>query len=198
MYTAANLLANTPAQLLPARELMAFTPASHILLVPWGVALPFVTLVTHYRGLRKADPAALLLARRWSAVTAVQFAVGVVTVYVLVFGAFLTVVLKMRSRWRLADSGAAGVLAGSAAGWARYSSVAAVALLVGAWGFAQKPYLVPTSLTVQQGAGASAPLQWMLVVAAVALVLIGPALVVLYRLDTHGVLEPLADEDVAR
>ena len=92
----------------------------------------------------------------------------------------------------------ARLVAGSAAGWARYSSVAAVALLVGAWGFAQKPYLVPTSLTVRQGAGASAPLQWMLVVAAVALVLIGPALVVLYRLDTHGVLEPLADEDVAR
>lgn len=92
----------------------------------------------------------------------------------------------------------AWLVAGSAAGWARYTSVATVALLVAAWGFAQKPYLVPTSLTVQQGAGADAPLQWMLVVAAVALVLIGPALVVLYRLDTHGVLEPLADEDVAR
>ncbi|MFI6847916.1 cytochrome d ubiquinol oxidase subunit II [Kitasatospora sp. NBC_00085] len=92
----------------------------------------------------------------------------------------------------------AWLVAGSAAGWARYTSVAVVALLVAAWGFAQKPYLVPTSLTVQQGAGASAPLQWMLIVVAVALVFIGPALVVLYRLDTHGVLEPLADEDVAR
>ncbi|MEU9419973.1 cytochrome d ubiquinol oxidase subunit II [Streptomyces sp. NPDC051000] len=90
----------------------------------------------------------------------------------------------------------AWLVAGRAAGWARYSSVAVVALLVAAWGFAQRPYLVPTSLTVQQGAGASAPLQWMLVVALVALVLIGPALVVLYRLDTHGVLEPLTDEDV--
>ncbi|MCX5208213.1 cytochrome d ubiquinol oxidase subunit II [Kitasatospora sp. NBC_00240] len=89
------------------------------------------------------------------------------------------------------------LVAGQAAGWARYSSVAVVALLVAAWGFAQRPYLVPTSLTVQQGAGADAPLQWMLVVAAVALVFIGPALVVLYRLDTHGVLEPLTDEDVA-
>ncbi|MCZ4122342.1 cytochrome d ubiquinol oxidase subunit II [Streptomyces sp. H39-S7] len=90
------------------------------------------------------------------------------------------------------------LVAGPAAGWARYTSVATVALLVAAWGFAQRPYLVPTSLTVQQGAGASASLQWMLIIAAVALVLIGPALVVLYRLDTHGVLEPLADEDVAR
>ncbi|WP_328540404.1 cytochrome d ubiquinol oxidase subunit II [Streptomyces sp. NBC_00344] len=91
----------------------------------------------------------------------------------------------------------ARLVAGAGAGWARYSSVGAVALLVAAWGLSQRPYLVPTSLTVQQGAGASAPLQWMLIVAAVALVLIGPALVVLYRLDTHGVLEPLTDEDVA-
>ncbi|MFC8447469.1 cytochrome ubiquinol oxidase subunit I [Kitasatospora sp. NPDC057223] len=85
MNTAAHLLANTPAQLLPARELMAFTLASHILLVPLGVALPFVTLVMHHRGLRKADPTALLLARRWSAVMAVQFAVGIVTGTVLSF-----------------------------------------------------------------------------------------------------------------
>ncbi len=92
----------------------------------------------------------------------------------------------------------AWLVGGPAAGWARYSSVAVVALLVAAWGSAQRPYLSPTSLTVQQGAGASAPLQWMLIVAAVALVFIGPALVVLYRLDTHGVLEPLTDEDVDR
>ncbi|MEV8094778.1 cytochrome d ubiquinol oxidase subunit II [Kitasatospora sp. NPDC085879] len=87
------------------------------------------------------------------------------------------------------------LVAGPAAGWTRYSAVAVVALTVAAWGFAQRPYLVPTSLTVQQGAGASAPLQWMIIVAAVALVFIGPALVVLYRLDTHGVLEPLTDQD---
>lgn len=83
MNTAAHLLANTPAQLLPARELMAFTLGCHIMLVPFGVALPFITLVMHYRGLRKNDPVAMLLARRWSAVMAVQFAVGIVTGTVL-------------------------------------------------------------------------------------------------------------------
>lgn len=83
MNNAAYFLANTPAQLLPARELMAFTLASHIMLVPFGVALPFITLVMHYRGLRKNDPVAMLLARRWSAVMAVQFAVGIVTGTVL-------------------------------------------------------------------------------------------------------------------
>ncbi|MFE4248024.1 cytochrome ubiquinol oxidase subunit I [Streptomyces sp. NPDC056910] len=86
MLSTAALLANsTPAQLLPARELMAFTLASHILLVPFGVALPFITLLMHHRALRRNDPVALTLARRWSAVMAVQFAVGVVTGTVLSF-----------------------------------------------------------------------------------------------------------------
>ncbi|MBT2389202.1 cytochrome ubiquinol oxidase subunit I [Streptomyces sp. ISL-1] len=85
MHTTLHLLADAPAQLLPARQLMAFTLASHIILVPLGVALPLITLLMHYRGLRRNDPVALLLARRWSAVMAVQFAIGVVTGTVLSF-----------------------------------------------------------------------------------------------------------------
>ncbi|GHB68540.1 cytochrome ubiquinol oxidase subunit I [Streptomyces cirratus] len=85
MNSAIAIMADTPPQLLPARELMAFTLASHILLVPFGVALPAITLLMHYRGLRKGDAVALLLARRWSAVMAVQFAIGVVTGTVLSF-----------------------------------------------------------------------------------------------------------------
>ncbi|MEU8465801.1 cytochrome ubiquinol oxidase subunit I [Streptomyces sp. NPDC029003] len=85
MHTTVHLLADSPAQLLPARELMAFTLASHIILVPMGVALPLITLVMHHRGLRRGDATALLLARRWSAVMAVQFAIGVVTGTVLSF-----------------------------------------------------------------------------------------------------------------
>jgi len=80
-----QFLADGPPQLLPARELMAFTLGSHILLVPFGVALPAITLLMHYRGLRKGDAVALLLARRWSAVMAVQFAIGIVTGTVLSF-----------------------------------------------------------------------------------------------------------------
>jgi cytochrome d ubiquinol oxidase subunit I len=79
MHTTVTLLADAPAQLLSARELMAFTLVSHIILVPLGVALPVITLLMHHRGLRRNDPTALLLARRWSAVMAVQFAFGVVT-----------------------------------------------------------------------------------------------------------------------
>lgn len=44
MSPSLHLLADAPAQLLPARELMAFTLASPIILVPLGVAFPFITL----------------------------------------------------------------------------------------------------------------------------------------------------------
>jgi cytochrome d ubiquinol oxidase subunit I len=73
-----------PEQLLPAREAMAFVLGFHIILVPFGVALPFLMLVANYRGLR-GDPDALLLARRWSQVAAVLFAVGAVSGTVLSF-----------------------------------------------------------------------------------------------------------------
>jgi cytochrome d ubiquinol oxidase subunit I len=74
-----------PPQMLPAREQMAFTLMFHIVLVPLGVALPFLTLVMHYIGLRRKDAVALQLARRWSTVMAIQFAVGVVTGTILSF-----------------------------------------------------------------------------------------------------------------
>ncbi|WP_406001031.1 cytochrome d ubiquinol oxidase subunit II [Streptomyces sp. NBC_00829] len=80
-------------------------------------------------------------------------------------------------------------------GWTRYTSVASVALTVGAWGFAQRPYLLPTTLTVAEAAGAAHTLNWLVIVTAIAIVLVGPALVLLYRLDTLGELEPLADAD---
>jgi cytochrome bd ubiquinol oxidase subunit I len=72
-------------QLLPAREQMAFTLGFHIILVPFGVAFTFLMLVLNYRGLRRGDDRALLLARRWSKVAAVLFAVGAVSGTVLSF-----------------------------------------------------------------------------------------------------------------
>lgn len=80
-------------------------------------------------------------------------------------------------------------------GWSRYTSVASVALVVGAWGLAQRPYLLPTSLTVTEAAGAAHTLRWLMIVTAIAIVLVGPALVLLYRLDTMGELEELTDAD---
>ncbi len=64
---------------------MAFTLAYHIILVPMGVTLPLLTVLMEGIGLRRNDPIALRLARRWSVVMAVQFAVGAVTGTVLSF-----------------------------------------------------------------------------------------------------------------
>jgi len=69
--------------LLAARELMAFTLGVHIILVPFGVAFPCITLVANYRWLRHGDPIARQLAEHWSKVMAVLFAVGAVTGTVL-------------------------------------------------------------------------------------------------------------------
>jgi cytochrome d ubiquinol oxidase subunit I len=75
----------TPSQLLPAREQIAFTLAFHIILVPFGVAFTFLMMIANYRGLKHGDAEALLLARRWSKVAAVLFAVGAVSGTVLSF-----------------------------------------------------------------------------------------------------------------
>ncbi|MFE1285773.1 cytochrome d ubiquinol oxidase subunit II [Streptomyces sp. NPDC058751] len=82
-------------------------------------------------------------------------------------------------------------------GWSRCSAVATVALAVLAWGFAQRPYLLPTTLTVSEAAGAAHSLRWLGIVTLVAVVLVGPALVLVYRLDTKGRLEPLTDADTS-
>jgi cytochrome bd ubiquinol oxidase subunit I len=68
-----------------ARAQMAFTLAFHIVLVPLGVSWAFITLVANYRGIRRDDADALLLAQRWSKLMAVTFAVGAVTGTVLSF-----------------------------------------------------------------------------------------------------------------
>jgi cytochrome d ubiquinol oxidase subunit I len=81
----APLLAADPAALLPSREQMAFTLAYHIVLVPLGVVFPLITIVMEAIGLRRRDEVALRLARRWSVVMAIQFAVGAVTGTILSF-----------------------------------------------------------------------------------------------------------------
>jgi cytochrome d ubiquinol oxidase subunit I len=68
-----------------ARAQMAFTLATHIILVPLGVSWAFMTLIANYRGIKKQDEDALRLAQRWSKYMAVTFAVGAVTGTVLTF-----------------------------------------------------------------------------------------------------------------
>src|SRR5690349_8032895 len=79
------LLLDAETALLPSRIQMAFTLATHVLLVPLGVAMPAITLLMEGIGIWRKDPTALRIARRWSVVMAVQFAVGAVTGTILSF-----------------------------------------------------------------------------------------------------------------
>jgi cytochrome d ubiquinol oxidase subunit I len=72
-------------ELLAARSQMAFTLGFHIILACLGVGMPTMVLIANAIGLRRGNPAALLLAKRWSTVMAVTFAVGAVTGTVLSF-----------------------------------------------------------------------------------------------------------------
>jgi len=75
----------------------------------------------------------------------------------------------------------------------RWAATATVASTVFAWGMAQRPYILPTTLTIQQAAGDRNSLRWLVFVTVVALILVVPSLIVLYRLDTRGRL--VSDHD---
>ena len=77
--------AATPADLVAARSQMALTLGFHIVLACLGVALPAMMLIAEARGHRRGDVDALLLARHWSSIVAVTFAVGAVSGTVLSF-----------------------------------------------------------------------------------------------------------------
>ena len=78
-------VAPEPEGLLPARNQMALSLGWHIVLACFGVAFPAMIFVVHRRGLRRGDPVALELAKRWSKVSAVLFAIGAVSGTVLSF-----------------------------------------------------------------------------------------------------------------
>jgi cytochrome bd ubiquinol oxidase subunit I len=68
-----------------ARSQMGITLSFHIVFACFGVALPAVVMIAHYRGLRHDDRDALVLARRWSKVMAVFVSVGAVSGTLLSF-----------------------------------------------------------------------------------------------------------------
>jgi len=78
-------LALPSSQVVPARAQMGSSLGFHIILACMGIAFPAVVMAAHYRGLRRGDADALLLARRWSRVMAVLVAVGAVSGTVLSF-----------------------------------------------------------------------------------------------------------------
>ena len=72
-------------------------------------------------------------------------------------------------------------------------AVAAVVAVIWGWGVAQHPYLLPQTLTIDQGAGASETLTAVLVVFGVAVVVVIPALALLFTLDQRTLLEEEAE-----
>ena len=71
-------------ELIAARYQMALSLGFHIVLSCFGVAFPTMIYVVHRRGLG-GDEVALTLARKWSKVAAVLFAVGAVSGTILSF-----------------------------------------------------------------------------------------------------------------
>jgi cytochrome d ubiquinol oxidase subunit II len=118
-----------------------------------GLLLGVAALIALYFDQRRMFD--LLVRRGWP----------LLTIGVLALGA--TFWLTARGRWR-------GL---------RPAAVLGVAALVWAWAVAQYPYLLPFSLTIEEGAAAPATMRWVLVWFAVAVVLVGPALVLVYTLD---------------
>ena len=75
----------------------------------------------------------------------------------------------------------------------RVLAVGAVVAVIWGWGAAQYPYLLPQKLTIEDGAASSETLTALLVVFGVALVVVVPALALLYTLDQRTVLEEEAE-----
>jgi cytochrome d ubiquinol oxidase subunit II len=82
---------------------------------------------------------------------------------------------------------------------ARLVAMVAVAAVIWAWGVAQWPYILPTSLKVADAAAPSGTLATLLVVFGVAALVIIPSIGLLYTLDQRSLLpEEGADTGPAR
>jgi cytochrome d ubiquinol oxidase subunit II len=72
-------------------------------------------------------------------------------------------------------------------------AVGALVAVIWGWGAAQFPYLLPTTLTIEDGAGASQTLTTLLIVFGIAVVVVLPALALLFMLDQRTLLEEEAE-----
>jgi cytochrome d ubiquinol oxidase subunit I len=71
--------------LLYARQQMALSLGWHIVIACTGMAFPFLAVFAEWRGQRTGDPVYTALARHWSKVLAVLFAIGAVSGTILSF-----------------------------------------------------------------------------------------------------------------
>jgi len=78
----------------------------------------------------------------------------------------------------------------------RIATGVCVVCVVGAWGFAQYPYLLPTSLSLAEGSAPTAALLAEFAVIGLALLFVAPAFVYLYWLQQHERLAVTEESDV--
>lgn len=83
--TTGKLGGGTSDQLVWARQLQALSLIVHIPLVCFGIAFPAIVLFTEGLYLRTGDPLYKRIAKRWSKVIIIFFAIGVVTGTILTF-----------------------------------------------------------------------------------------------------------------
>jgi cytochrome d ubiquinol oxidase subunit II len=81
---------------------------------------------------------------------------------------------------------------------ARPLAVGAVVAVVWGWGIAQHPYLLPTKLTISAGAAPTATLTSVLIVFGAALLLVIPAIVLLFTLAQRSLIEESAGPERAK
>ena len=72
---------------------------------------------------------------------------------------------------------------------ARFVAAVSVAAIVAGWAFAQRPYLLPPELTLDEAAAPDATLAAVLVGIGIGAVILVPSLWLLYRLVLRGVLD---------
>ena len=97
----------------------------------------------------------------------------------------------------VAGVGALVLLVRDAARGARVLAVAAVASLIFAWGVAQWPYLLPESLTVSAAAAPTGTLKAVVAAVVLAVVVVLPALALLFFLDQRSLLPEEGVDDAA-
>ena len=75
----------------------------------------------------------------------------------------------------------------------RLLAVATVVSVLLGWGVAQYPYILPTTLTIDQAAAPGSVLSWIVIAFIIAVVLVGPALLMLWVLDQRSRLDEGAE-----
>ena len=162
---------------------LAVTLAAYLAAVylVWDARRIDADLVDYFR--RRAEATAV--------VAAVTVVVGVFVVRVdarYVFDGLTSRALPLVVLSGLCGAGALLLLVREASRGARVAAAGAVAGVVGGWGVAQWPYLLPESLTLTAAAAPSGTLSALVVAVALAVFIVLPGFVLLYVLDQKHLL----------